>query len=114
MTRRIATALVLILFSAATAAAQTVDVIRGRITGPENQPVEGATVTVTTISGAVSRSARADDRGRYTVTFPGGDGDYMVNIAAIGYAAKRFEIKRVADEEILIADSKLSRTAQAL
>jgi hypothetical protein len=114
MTRRIALALVFVFAVAGTAAAQTVDVIRGRITSPENQPVEGATITVTTLSGAVSRTARTDERGRYTVTFPGGDGDYMVNVAAIGYAARRFEIKRVADEDILIADAKLSRTAQAL
>jgi hypothetical protein len=114
MTRRIALALVLMLVAAGSVAAQTVDVIRGRITNPENQPVEGATITVTTLSGAVTRSARTDERGRYTVTFPGGDGDYMVNVAAIGYAARRFEVKRVADEDILVADAKLSRSAQTL
>ena len=99
---------------AAPAAAQTVDVIRGRVTGPENQPLEGAQVTVTTLAGAVSRQARTDANGRYTVTFPGGDGDYMVTFNAIGYAQRRFEVKRVADEDILIADARMSRTAQAL
>jgi hypothetical protein len=96
------------------ASAQTVDVIRGRVTGPENAPVEGAIVTVTTLSGAVSRQTRSDVNGRYTVTFPGGDGDYFVNFAAIGYAARRFELKRVADEDILVADAKLSRSATTL
>ena len=94
--------------------AQTVDVVRGRVTGPENQPIEGAMVTVTTLSGAVSRQTRTDVRGRYTITFPGGDGDYFVNFASIGYAARRFEIKRVADEDILVADAKLSRSATTL
>lgn len=94
--------------------AQTVDVIRGRVTGPENQPLEGAQVTVTTLAGAVSRNARTDANGRYTVTFPGGDGDYFVTFNSIGYAQRRYEIKRVADEDILIADSKMSRTATAL
>jgi hypothetical protein len=115
--RRIALALGVFILGQASApavAAQSVDVIRGRITGPENQPVEGATITVTTLSGAVSRAARTDRNGRYTVTFPGGDGDYFVSIAAIGYAARRFEVKRVADEDILVADAKLSRTAQSL
>ncbi|HVZ47583.1 MAG TPA: TonB-dependent receptor [Gemmatimonadaceae bacterium] len=99
---------------AAQASAQTVDIVRGRVTNPENQPLEGVQVTVTTLSGAVSRQARTDANGRYTVTFPGGDGDYMVTFNSIGYAQRRFEVKRVADEEILLADAKMSRTAQSL
>ena len=94
--------------------AQSVDVIRGRVTGPDNQPVEGAQVTVTTLAGNVSRVGRTDLNGRYTVTFPGGDGDYFVTFASIGFSPRRFEIKRVADEDILIADAKLTRTATSL
>jgi hypothetical protein len=114
--RRLLTLVSVLVLSAVarTAGAQTVDVIRGRVTGPENQPVEGAMITVTTLSGAVSRQTRTDQNGRYTVTFPGGDGDYFVNFAAIGYAARRFEIKRVADEDILVADARLSRSATTL
>lgn len=117
MTLRRLLRLLFVLVLAATAravGAQTVDVIRGRVTGPQNQPVEGAMITVTTLSGAVSRQTRTDQNGRYTVTFPGGDGDYFVNFAAIGYAARRFEIKRVADEDILVADAKLSQSATQL
>jgi hypothetical protein len=94
--------------------AQTVDVIRGRVTGPERQPLEGAEVTVTTLSGAVSRSARTDRNGRFMVTFPGGDGDYFVSFRLLGYAPRRFELKRMADEEILVADAQLARTATVL
>ena len=79
------------------ALAQT-DVVRGRIIGPDSVPIERATVTVTSISGNVSRSARTDKAGRFTVTFPGDDGDYFVNIAALGYASKRFEVKRTGDQ----------------
>jgi hypothetical protein len=61
--------------------AQT-DVVRGRIIGPDSVPIERATVTVTSLSGNVSRTTRTDKNGRYTVTFPGDDGDYFVNIAA--------------------------------
>ena len=66
-----------------------------------------ATVTVTSLSGNVSRSARTDKNGRYTVTFPGDEGDYFVNIAALGFATKRFEVKRTGDQEILVADARL-------
>ena len=117
MRHRLPSFVLAVLAAAATAApasAQAVDVIRGRVTGPENQPLEGTQVTVTTLSGAVSRTARTDQNGRYTVTFPGGDGDYFVTFNSIGYAQRRFEIKRVADEDILIADARMSRTAQSL
>lgn len=87
------------------------DVIRGRVVGPDSLPVENGTVTVTSVSGGVSRTTRTDKNGRFTVTFPGGDGDYMVSIAALGFAAKRFEVKRNADEDILVADAKLTRAA---
>ena len=90
------------------------DVIRGRIVGPDNQPIERATVTVTSISGNVSRTARTDKGGRFTVTFPGDDGDYFVNVAALGYGAKRFEVKRTGDQEILLADAKLQQVATQL
>lgn len=93
--------------------AQT-DVIRGRITGPDDTPIERATVTVTTLSGNVSRSARTGKDGRYTVTFPGDEGDYFVTVAALGHTAKRFEIKRTADQDILIADAKLQASATQL
>lgn len=104
----------LLSLAGAPLAAQGVDVIRGRVTGPDNLPVEGAQVTVTTLSGAVSRTGRTDTNGRYMITFPGGDGDYFVNFAAIGFAPRRFEVKRVAEEDILVADARLSRAATAL
>jgi len=97
----------------AAAHAQT-DVVRGRIIGPDSLPVERANVTVTSLSGNVSRTARTDKNGRYTVTFPGDEGDYFVNIAALGFATKRFEVKRTGDQEILVADARLQRVATQL
>ena len=94
--------------------AQDADVIRGQVTGPDSQAIKNARVTVTSISGNVSRTAVTDQNGRFTVTFPGGDGDYMVSFAAIGYTAKRYEIKRTADEDILIADARLASAGTLL
>ena len=96
------------------AEAQQLDVIRGQVLGPEGKPLEDAKVTATSLSGNVNRSARTDKNGRYTITFPGGEGDYFVEVAAIGYAARRFEVKRTADQEILVADARLLRTAGQL
>lgn len=102
------------LFAPCTARAQQADVIRGRITGPDSAAIPGVIVTATSIGGNVSRSAKTDANGRFTITFPNGEGDYMISLASIGYAAKRFEIKRSADEEILIADARLNRLGTIL
>ncbi len=106
--------------------------MRGQVVGPDRHPVEGARITVTsvsggvnrsartdrngryTVSGGVNRSARTDRNGRYTVTFPGGDGDYFVTVAAVGFGQRRFEVKRVADEDFLVADATLQRAAAQL
>ena len=94
--------------------AQEADVIRGRVTGPDSLAIENVIVTVTSISGNVRRTARTDKNGRFTVTFPGGEGDYIVSFAALGFAAKRFEVKRTADEEILVADARLTKVGAVL
>src|SRR5262249_4456276 len=91
------------------------DVIRGRVIAVGTEmPLENVAVTPTSLSGHVNRSARTDKDGRYTTTFPGGEGDYFVTFVAIGYAPRRFEVKRVADEDILIADARLSASSATL
>ena len=94
--------------------AQTVDIIRGRVVGPDSTPIESVIVTATSVSGNVNRTARTDRNGRYTITFPGGDGDYIVSFAALGFAARRFQVKRIADEEFLIADARLQKVGGVL
>jgi Carboxypeptidase regulatory-like domain len=96
------------------ASAQELDIIRGQIQTADGKPLEDAKVTATSLSGNVNRSARTDKNGRFTITFPGGEGDYIVEASAIGYAVRRFEVKRTADQEILVADARLQRTAGLL
>jgi hypothetical protein len=90
------------------------DVIRGRIVGPDSAAIERATITVTSLRGSVSRSARTDKDGRFTIAFPGDEGDYWVSVAAFGFAAKRFEAKRLGDADVIIANAKLATAAQQL
>lgn len=70
-------------------AAQQTDVILGRVTGPDNRPIDGVQVTATSVWGGVNRTARTSNEGRFTITFPGGDGDYIVTMNRIGYAQRR-------------------------
>lgn len=78
------------------------------MTGPGGDGLPNVTVTATTLTGQVSRSVRSDKNGRYTISFPGGEGDYWVTFNAIGLTQRRYQVKRQADEEILIADARMA------
>ena len=99
-------AFVALLAFAVPAAAQT-DVIRGRVTDSEGLALASVRVSATSIPGNVTREARTDTRGNFQIVFPGGTGDYMMGFALIGYLYRQQEIKRLADEEILIANASL-------
>ena len=96
------------------AQAQGADVIRGRVVDPDSNPVANVQVSATSFSGNVTRTARTGRDGRFTITFPNGDGDYMVAFNHPGFALKRFEVKRTADQDILVADTKLTRDLTVL
>ncbi len=104
-------ALLLVLGFASPLAAQGVDIIRGRITGPDGQGIPNVTVTATTLTGQVSRRVTSGRDGRYTISFPGGEGDYWVSFNAIGLTPRRYQVKRTADQEILIADARMAPAA---
>jgi Carboxypeptidase regulatory-like domain len=84
-----------------------VDVIRGRVTSVEGQPLANVRVTATSIPGNVTRTTRTDSRGSFQIAFPGGQGDYMMGYALVGFAYRQFEIKRTVDQDVLIADTRL-------
>ena len=106
--RRIASILGLLLFVTASAGAQAVDIIRGRVLGPDALAVPSVLVTATTLTGNVSRTARTDRNGRYQISFPGGEGNYWVTFTALGFTPRRYQVLRTADQEILIADARMS------
>ena len=58
--------------------------------------------------GNVTREARTNDQGNFQIAFPGGPGDYIMGYARIGYVFRQFEVKRLADEDVLIADARLN------
>jgi len=111
-------ALILVLLSLASARASfaqvSTDIIRGRITDPDAHPVQGAEVRATSYQGRVTKTATTDKTGRFTIAFINGEGDYWLDVRKLGFAAKRFEIKKVGDEEVMIADAQLSSAIVAL
>src|SRR5688572_13769860 len=87
------------------AAAQQADIIRGKIVGPDSQPVVNANINILDLGSGVSKQAKTNKDGRFSVLFPNGGGDYMVYVTAIGFTQKKYQVKRLAEEEILIADT---------
>ena len=96
-----------LLFVAESSEAQESDMIRGQVTGASGAAIEGANVIARTVLGGVSRSSRTDRNGRFTIIFPGGEGHYFLEFTAIGYLRRSMELRRVADEAILVADVRM-------
>ena len=94
--------------------AQDADIIRGRVIGPDKKPIENVTVTATSLVNQTSRTAKTNKDGRFSIIFSGGGGDYMMSYTTIGFQPTRFEVKREVDEDILVADATMSKTAVSL
>ena len=114
--RRTIAALVVALLSfvAPLRAQSNQDIIRGRVIGPDKKPVENVTVTATSLVNQTSRTAKTNKDGRFTIIFADGGGDYMMAYVGIGFAPNRFEVKREVDEDVLIADATISKSAVTL
>src|SRR4051812_36221836 len=107
-------ALTMTILMSVSSPAQQTDVIRGRVTGPDSQPVQGVNVRATSYAGAIVKSASTDKNGHFTIIFINGEGDYWLDFAKLGYAPRRFEVKKFGDEEVMLADTRLSSTIVAL
>ncbi len=94
--------------------AQQTDVIRGRVTGSDSAPLPGVNVKATSYQGNVAKTATTDKAGRFTIVFINGEGDYWLDFVKVGYTPRRFEIKRIGDEEVLLADARMADVAAKL
>src|SRR5689334_4071475 len=92
----------------------TTDIITGTITGPDGKPIAGARVEVTSVETETKRSKTTNDKGKYTILFPDGGGQYTVNVRFLGMQAVTFTLARQADEDRLVGDVRMSPTATQL
>src|SRR5690606_6193905 len=98
------------LVLATPAAAQqgsNVDVIVGTVTDSAGKPVPGATVEAYSIETQVSRKTTTNERGRYTIFFNDGGGQYRVTITMIGKTPALFNVARQADDDRIMLDVQL-------
>ena len=92
----------------------TTDILTGRVLGPGAQPLPDATVEAVSLETGISRSRATNEKGRWTIVFPDGGGNYRVTIKRLGMAPVTIALSRQGDEDQLVADVELSPTATRL
>src|SRR5439155_395716 len=104
-------------FAASRAAAQvgtTTDIITGTVVGPDSQRLAGALVQALSVETQISRHATTDARGRFTIVFPDGGGQYDLTIRFIGMAPATVSVARQGDEDRLVANVQMGASAVPL
>ena len=92
----------------------TTEIITGKITGPQGEPIVGARVEVMSIETQITRGRTTNDKGQYTLLFPDGGGQYRVTVKAIGFGQNVATVLRQADEDRLEHNVQLSKSTQTL
>jgi hypothetical protein len=90
------------------------DIVRGRVVRPDSQPVPNAQVKVTGVTSQQSRSTRSDARGNFQILMPTGEGDYLLEVTAIGYLPVQVRLTREGDVEVLRANVVMRQAPQNL
>lgn len=88
----------------------TTDIITGVVKDENGTAVDGASVEVTSAETNVTRKARTNAQGKYTVLFPDGGGQYRVTIRLLGKAPTVLQVQRQSDEDRLMANAVLKQT----
>ena len=92
----------------------TTDILTGVVIGMDDAPVAGAQVEATSIESQITRSQVTDARGRYTIVFPDGGGQYHLVVRYIGLAPQRLVVIRQADEDRLVTNVHMTAAPLSL
>ena len=92
----------------------TTDIIVGTVTGPDSQPLAGATVEITSRETQGSRQVTTDARGRFTLLFPDGGGRYELLVRYIAMAPAHLAVARQGDEDRIVANVQMGLAAVPL
>jgi hypothetical protein len=92
----------------------TTDILMGQVAGPDSQAIAGARIEATSVETGITRTKTTGADGRYTIVFPDGGGNYRITVRAIGMAPVTRNVQRQGDEDRLITDFTMGRTATQL
>src|SRR5438045_8644563 len=80
----------------------TTDIIMGKVTGAEGEPVVNARVEVTSNETGITRRKTTNEKGEFSILFPDGGGSYLLKVNYIGYGPYQAAVNRQADEDRLV------------
>jgi hypothetical protein len=84
-----------------------VDVITGTVSDSLGRPVDGATVEAYAIISQVTRRTTTNSRGRYTIFFNDGDGQYRLTVTMIGKQPFIANVTRQSDDDRIMVDVRM-------
>ena len=90
------------------------DILMGKVTGPDNAPVVGARVEVTSSETGITRRKTTNERGDYSILFPDGGGSYTLRVSFLGFGPYSGQVSRQSDEDRLVHNVRLTRNPQVL
>ncbi|MEP6591295.1 MAG: TonB-dependent receptor [Gemmatimonadota bacterium] len=106
----VGTLFALIALAVHPAAAQTgssVDVITGTVTDATGKPVADATIEAFSIETQVTKKTTSNDKGRYTLFFNDGTGQYRVTVRQIGKQPFIQNVSRQTDDDRIVLNIKM-------
>ncbi len=80
----------------------------------DRRPLSDVAITVTGLQSRISRAARTNEEGEYTVLFGEGEGQYVVTARMIGYAPTTVRAVRLGQSNAITADIVLEPVAARL
>jgi hypothetical protein len=92
----------------------TTDVLTGLVRDSTGKPIVGAVVEATSVETQIVRTTKTDPRGRYTLLFPDGGGQYRLIIRSIGNTPVQRTIARQGDEDRLVTNITMGVVATRL
>ena len=90
------------------------DIITGVITSEDGTPIQDAQIEAYSLETQVTRRARSDARGRFTILFTDGGGQYRMTVRVLGMTPRTQLIQRDADEDRLTWNVQLRGSAVTL
>ena len=101
--RRAATALCFLFFFLTGAlhgqVGSTTDILTGTVTDETGAPLPGVIIEAMSLETQTVRRATTDARGRYTILFPDGGGQYQMTARYLGRQPQQTTLQRYADED---------------
>ena len=77
----------------------TTDILTGTVTDENGTPIAGAIVEALSLETQITRRTNTDARGRYTILFPDGGGQYQMTARYLGRQPQQTTLQRYADED---------------